>query len=174
MSLFLPKMYQKSIYDINYDKLLNKKIKVLLFDMDNTCLEYHSDKVSMKLKNLFNQLKKKGFDIYLFSNSIKREKVKRIAIELGVSYNYFSMKPLKGSFQRIKNKSKCTFKEMAIIGDQLFTDILGGNRIGVFTILVIPINDKELWTTKVLRKFEQIIFENMKKKGLFDRDKYYD
>ena len=54
-------------------------------------------------------------------------------------------------------------EETAVIGDQVFTDILGGNRMGLFTILVVPINKREFIGTRVMRKFEIMVLREIRK-----------
>ena len=69
MEEYLPDIYQKSIYTINYSKLFNRGIKCLLFDLDNTLVPPYSNELSQKAKNLFISLKQKGFKIIIFTNS---------------------------------------------------------------------------------------------------------
>ena len=71
MNYFYPDVYQKSIYTINYSKLLNNGIKCLLFDLDNTCIPYTDKKPTKQLKNLFDKLQDFGFKVIIFSNSGK-------------------------------------------------------------------------------------------------------
>ena len=68
---FLPDIYQKSIYYINYDKLLKKGIRCLLFDLDNTITPSHINKPTKRLKRLFDELKEKGFKVIIISNAPK-------------------------------------------------------------------------------------------------------
>ena len=171
MKVLVPKMYYSDIYQIDYELLKERKVKVLLFDMDNTCLAYKSDTYSLELGELFERLKKMGFVVCLFSNSIKASKVRRIARELEIDYNYFSRKPLGWGYKKMFRKYGVEAKEVVMVGDQLFTDILGGNRVGAVTVLVEPIDKKELSWTKGLRRVEKRVFEKMKEKGLFDKGK---
>ena len=66
MEKFFPDMYQKSIYDINYKKLMKEGLRCLLFDLDNTCVPYKESVASDRLKKLFNRLKKLGFKVIIF------------------------------------------------------------------------------------------------------------
>ena len=67
MKLFTPKLYQESIYTIDYDKLKKRNIKCLLFDLDNTCIGYKEKTPTKELENLFNTLTKKGFKVIIFT-----------------------------------------------------------------------------------------------------------
>ena len=77
-------------------------------------------------------------------------------------------------FGAVLSDYKYSLSEVAIIGDQIMTDIYGGNNMGIFTVLVNPISNKEPIGTKINRVFEKIIIKKMKKKGIFDRNKYYE
>lgn len=172
MKLLVPKMYQKSIYDIDYSALQKKNIKCLLFDLDNTCVGYYDKKPTKELKELFNNLTKMGFKVILFSNSGS----KRLAnfSTLNIVLHPSSRKPFKKNFNKLLKKYHYTKKDVCIIGDQLFTDILGGNRVGINTCLVDPLTDKELIFTKITRKLEFIAFKMLQKKNILIKGEYYE
>ncbi|MEE3342957.1 MAG: YqeG family HAD IIIA-type phosphatase [Bacilli bacterium] len=172
MDYFYPDLYQKSIYDINYKKLKNLKIKCLLFDLDNTCVPYKENSINNKLKKLFKELKQMGFEVILFSNS-PNKRLKKFKY-LNIDYNALSLKPLSYSFNKIIKKYKYKKDEICIIGDQLFTDIYGGNKVGIKTCLVDPLTDYDLFFTRITRHFENKKINKYEKKGKFKRGNYYD
>ena len=172
MSKFYPKMYQKDIYSINYKKLKELNIKCLLFDLDNTCIPYKETTYSKKLKNLFNKLTVDGFKVIIFSNSPEKRLQKFSS--LGVDYNSLSLKPLSHSFNKIIKNYKYNKDEVCIIGDQLLTDVLGGNLVGIYTCLIDPISDNELFFTRISRKIEAIIFNRFNKQKKLIKGEYYD
>ena len=98
----------------------------------------------------------------ILSNSPFGDKVKKIAKELNVEYEYNAGKPLLKGFKKVIEKSKFPKENILMIGDQIFTDVWGGNRIGVKTVLVTPINKKESVFTKVKRPFGKIILRKIK------------
>ena len=100
MDKFVPDMYQKNIYSINYEKLKNQGIKVLLFDLDNTIIERHNYELPLKLKELFKELNK-YFMIYIISNSFNYEKLEKISKTLHIAYIGGSMKPFKRGYKNI-------------------------------------------------------------------------
>lgn len=165
MSKLLPKEYCESIYKINYQRLKKNNIKCLLFDLDNTCVPYIEKNPSEELASLFNKLKKMGFRVIIFTNATKKRTIP--FKKLDVECNYFSRKPLKASFNKIIKKHSYQKKEVCIIGDQLFTDIYGGNKVGIHTILVEPLSKEDLIFTKILRFLEANIIKYYNKKGLF-------
>lgn len=172
MKKLIPTSYQKSIYDIDYKKLKNKKIKCILFDLDNTCLPYPEKEPTEKLKNLFNQLKEMGFHIIIFSNTTPKRL--RKFKELNIEVSALSKKPKTKNFYKILTKYFYQKKEVCIIGDQLFTDIYGGNKTGIKTILVDPLGPKDFVATKITRLLEQIVFHSFEKRNILKKGEYYD
>lgn len=172
MSKFYPEIYQKNIYTINYKKLKNKNIKCLLFDLDNTCIPYKDITIPKKLNDLFNKLNKMNFKVIIFSNSNKK-RLKKLNLS-NIEYNASSKKPLRYNFNKIIKKYNYKKDEICIIGDQLLTDILGGNTTGIHTCLVEPLSNQELLFTKISRKIEKIIIKKLSKHNKFTKGEYYD
>ena len=172
MKILVPNMYQKSIYTVDYEYLLKDNIKCLLFDLDNTCVGYHEKNPTKELKKLFERLTKMGFKVIIFSNSTP----KRLApfSNLKVVIHPSSRKPFKGNFEKILKKYHYQRKEVCIIGDQLFTDILGGNRVGIKTCLVDPLTNEDFIFTKIFRATEQIAFKRLAKKDVLTKGVYYE
>ncbi len=173
MDIFLPDRYYKSIYDIDYRKLKNDGIKCLLFDLDNTIVPPNIKKPDKKVRDLFDNLKELDFKIIIISNSNKK-RLTPFKEELVVDCSASSLKPSKTKFLKILKEYKYDLSETAIIGDQLLTDVFGGNRIGITTVLVNPISKNDITVTKVNRKLEKIVEKKLHKRGLFERGKYYD
>ena len=172
MKLFIPKMYQESIYTIDYDKLKKKHIKCLLFDLDNTCVGYHEKFPTKELEELFSELTKKGFKVIIFTNATSKRVVP--FIKMHIVCHSSSKKPLKKNFQKIMKQYKLAKEEICIIGDQLFTDILGGNRVGIVTCLVEPLTNNDFIITKLFRLGEKLFFKFMAKKDILIKGAYYD
>jgi len=172
MKLLIPKMYQESIYTINYDKLKEENIKCLLFDLDNTCIGYREKFPTKELEELFNKLTKKGFKVIIFTNASQKRVVP--FIKLHIICHSSSRKPFKKNFQKLMKKYHYAKEEMCIIGDQLFTDILGGNKVGIKTCLVNPLTKEDLIFTKIFRIIETIIFKRMETKKILTKGEYYE
>lgn len=172
-SKFVPDIYEKSIYTIDYKKLKKRGIKCLVFDLDNTIAPKNSKKPNKKLKDLFEELKDLKFKIIILSNETK-SRVEPFKDGLGVDSAYFSMKPLKRKYKKILSIYNFKDTQIACIGDQLVTDILGANRMGLTSILVNPISTNEFLTTKISRLFENFIIKYLTKGKLLKRGKYYD
>jgi len=137
----------KSVYDLDIKMLKSKGIKGILFDIDNTIEEYATPMPSEKTLEFFRQLSEEGFKIGIISNA----KYIRVAkfIKGFPSKNFPELhciahagKPFRKAFRLLSMKMDLKRSEIAMIGDQLFTDIWGGNRAKCFTVLVEPINRK--------------------------------
>lgn len=173
MDQYIPDMYKKSIYDIDYKKLKKIGIKCLLFDLDNTIAQSKAEKPTKKIKILIESLKEEGFRIIILTNAFKK-RVKPFSNELNVEFIHRAHKPSPKGYSKVLNKYKYKLTEVTMIGDQLKTDILGGNRVGITTILVNPISKKEMIFTKINRFFENRIFKKLGKKDLLRKGQYYD
>ena len=139
-----------------------KEIKVLILDVDNTLIDYYEN-LSEEVQEWAKNLRGQGVKLYILSNSNKKEKVEKVAKTLEIPYKNFAMKPFKKGFLQIQKEIEESPEHIAVIGDQIFTDILGGNRCKMFTILVEPINPKDYWYTAWKRPIENKIKSKMNK-----------
>ncbi len=169
---FLPDIYQENIFKINYDKLKSKNIKCLLFDLDNTISPAKEIVLCEKTKKLFDKLKK-DFKIILFSNNFPK-RVSKFGNYYDLEIACISLKPFSFKYRYILKKHKLNKNEVACIGDQLLTDINGGNKIGITTILVNPISNIDETETWLNRQIEKKIFKTFEQKKLLIKGKYYD
>ena len=170
---FVPDMHYKSIYTIDYKGLKKKKIKCLIFDLNNTIAPLTLLKPNKKLMDLFDELKDMKFKIYIVSNSTKK-RVEPFKTYLGIDSAYLSMKPSLKKFKKIFDINKFKDNEIAVIGDELISDIWSANRMNFVSILVNPIGTKEYASTKIGRIFENFIINKLTDKKLFRRGKYYE
>lgn len=173
MEKFKPDIYQKNIYHINYGKLKEEGIKCLLFDLDNTLIAYDESVVSEELKELINKLKNLDFRVIIMSNSSKKRLLK-MKQQLQVPIIYRAMKPLSINFTRVFKQYKYNENDIAIIGDQLMTDIKGGNKVGITTILVDPVKESDAFLTGFNRYCERKKIEQLGTRGVFFKGRYYE
>ena len=174
MDNFVPDIYQKSIYHIDYEKLRDNGIKCLLLDLDNTCVPYEDKEPNKKLIELVETLKDMDFKLIIFSNATKR-RIAPFKKVLNVDCLARAGKPRKRSFLKVLKLFNYKLSDVAIIGDQLYKDILGGNKVGIKTILVNPMSMDDMFFTKLIfRRLEKIKYKQMAKKGLLVRGKYYE
>lgn len=172
MDKFIPDIYQKSIYTIDYKKLKKNGIKCLLFDLDNTIAPYKTLEPDTKVKELFANLSN-DFKIIIISNSNKN-RLRPFKEKLNVDTAYSSKKPFKFKYKKILEIYKFKIDEIACIGDQLLTDILGANRMGFTSILVNRVAKYETIFTRFNRFFEKFILKKLAKKNLLVMGEYYD
>ena len=171
MGIFKPDIYKKNIFEVDYNKLKKEGIKCIVYDLDNTLGLISHKNCPDETKKLLDKLRE-DFIIVISSNNT-RKRLKPYLEELNIEGVSWSMKPSIRSLIVIKNKFKLKKKEMCIIGDQIVTDILAGNRYRIKTILVDPLGEKDLKITGLNRKIEAKIVKKYEKRGLFERGKYY-
>lgn len=159
-----PDLYLDTVYDLDVKKLKNKGINTIITDLDNTLVGWNDPDPDAKLVKWFNMLKKEGFKIAIVSNN-GENRVAYFAKQVDLPFISKAQKPRRSPFRRAMELLESTTRETAVLGDQIFTDVLGGNRTGLFTVLVIPINPKEFIGTKVVRQCEKIVLRYLAKKG---------
>lgn len=156
--LLHPKIYYPSIYEIDLKLLKEKGISGLLLDLDNTLIAWKEKGVDKELIDWINRLKEKDLKICIFSNSyFQKRRVTNIAKILKVPVVPSAFKPLPFNFYKACQMLNITPSETGVIGDQIFTDVLGGNIVGAFTILVKPKSKNEFIITKFFRLLERLI-----------------
>ncbi len=163
MKIFYPKEEISSVYDINYKELYNKGIRALIYDIDNTLVK-HGAKADEHIVELFYIIHNMGFKTILLSNNTK-ERVESFANEVGSDYIAKAGKPGKKAYVSAMEKLGSGKEDTIFIGDQLFTDIYGANRTGLYSILVKPIDKKEEIQIVFKRKLEAVVlfFYHMRK-----------
>ena len=154
--IFYPKGYFNKVSQISLEYLKENNIKGLILDVDNTLIDYYRN-ISEETIKWANELKQSGIKMCILSNSNKKDKVKEVASKLGLEYLYFGMKPLKRGFKIAKRMLGLENSEIAAIGDQIFTDVLGANRMKMHSILVEPIEEKDILVTLIKRPIENYI-----------------
>lgn len=173
MKKFLPNKYFNSIYDIDFNKLKAAGIKVVASDLDNTLVPHYEKVPDQKVYDLVNKIKQFGLEFVILSNN-KEERVKGFADALGVDYYFGSKKPLKKNFLKIFKKYNVSANQVCLIGDQIMTDVWGANRLGVISIYVEPLAQKDIFYTKINRIFERRVKANLTKKNLFKDGEFYE
>ncbi len=173
MDRFIPDMYVKSIFEINFKSLKKRGIKCILFDLDNTIAPLHIPVPDKELKDLFADLEILKIKAIILSNAGKG-RVEPFKEKLNVDSSYHSQKPFKKKYKKIMDIYGFKDNEIACIGDQLLTDIYGANRMGFLSILVNPISHEDYLPTKINRFFEQKLFAILEKRGLFKIGDYYE
>lgn len=165
-----PKRYYQDIYSINYDLLLEEDIKYLLVDLDNTIADSRYKYPSEKAINLFNELHEKGFQTIIFTNALPHRAI-RFATALDSEVYYLAGKPRRHIYLKLLATKGIEPEMVAAIGDQIYTDIKGANRLNIFSILVDRISKYESILSKPNRIKEKYL---VYKKGIIRKGEYYE
>lgn len=159
---FFPDYYYKNVESIPYEILEKENIKAIIFDMDNTLVD-NKYKYSNNLKIWIENMRSKGIKFCILSNTPRKKKASEISMLLNIKYIINASKPRFKGFKKAFEYLNVDRKNIAIIGDQLFTDIWGGNRVKIKTILVEPIAKKEIIFTRIKRPLERFIIKRYNK-----------
>ena len=160
-----PRLYCKKVTDISLDYLETNQIKGILLDVDNTLLDFDLNVVD-GLEQWYQKIKENNIKCMILSNSNKTEKIKKVANLLKIEYIQFATKPLKRGFKKAQRKLDLNPENIAVVGDQIFTDVIGANRSKMHSILVEPLAEKDLFLTKFKRPLENLVIKKyLKKQG---------
>lgn len=165
LNYFLPDQHVKSIFDIKANDLKQKGIKGVITDLDNTLVEWDRPSATPELLHWFKEMKDNGIEITIISNN-NQERVKSFSEPINIPFIYSARKPMGKAFRRALKDMKLAKNEIVVIGDQLLTDVFGGNRSGLHTILVVPVSQSDGFFTRFNRRMERTILNWMKRKGM--------
>lgn len=160
LKLLCPDQIVDSIYEIDLEELKKNNIKAIIADLDNTLVPWRSSDVQEKLTAWVADVRNHDLKIAIVSNNTSA-RVEAMSSQLGVIALAGAVKPRRGAFRSIAAQFNLDPAEVAVVGDQLFTDILGGNRTGMYTILVTPISKHEFIGTKAMRCVERIFLSRI-------------
>ena len=166
--MLYPDEYMDSTYAIDFKKLYKDGYRGILFDIDNTLVP-HGAPADERAIALFKELKQIGFTTCLISNN-KEPRVKSFCDNVDSEYIFKAGKPLPEGYEEGIRKMKTTKENTLFIGDQIFTDVLGAKRAGLYTIMVKPIHPKEEIQIVLKRYLERIVlffyFRSIRKKSV--------
>lgn len=160
-----PNAYLNKVQDISIEFLMKNNIKALILDVDNTLIDYYKN-LSDEVIQWVDEMKGQGIKLYILSNTNKKEKVEMVAKKLEIPYKSFAKKPSRKGFKQIQNELNYESKNIGVVGDQIFTDVIGGNRSKMFTILVDPVTPKDYWYTAWKRPLENFIKQKLKQEEI--------
>ena len=155
-----PDLIEPDVLSIDFYELQTLGVQGIILDVDNTIVPWNEDVLSEDVIKLVARLKASGMRICLLSNSLEK-RVRGIADILQIDAVPASLKPRKKAFKRAIEKLDLSPEKIVVIGDQIFTDIFGGKRMGLKTILVTPLSSEELLWTRFFRKIEKLILTKM-------------
>ncbi len=161
MALLKPHFRFRRITDIEVDFLKKKNIDLLLLDVDNTLSTHHGTVLVDGLTDWLEKIQSAGIRVIILSNS-KRCRVEPFATGIGLDYVSMGLKPLPFGYLKAIRRLGGTRRNSAIIGDQLFTDSLGGHIVGIKSIILEPIERESMFSFKIRRYFEDKLYKMYK------------
>ena len=161
LRIFYPKRIADSAYVIDYDLLYNEGYRGIIFDIDNTLVEHGADASKRAIK-LIARLQNMGFQVCLISNN-KEERVIRFNKDINLEYIHNANKPARRNYIRATKLMGTSIDNTVFIGDQLFTDVFGANRIGMMSYFVKPIGPKEEIQIVIKRRLERIVLKHYRR-----------
>lgn len=161
---FLPDQHVKSIFEITPESLKDKGVKGIITDLDNTLVEWDRPQATPKLIEWFDDMRRNEILVTIVSNN-NEKRVKSFSDPLQIPFIFQARKPMTRAFNRALKQMGISKKETVVIGDQLLTDVLGGNRSGFHTILVVPVAQTDGFFTRFNRMIERRILNWFRKQG---------
>ncbi len=160
-----PNQFVEDIYQINLRHLTEKGISGIIADLDNTLVPWNDNELFPEVLEWIKKVKENGFKVCIVSNN-HSERGEDLAKALDVPAIWRAVKPRRGAFRRALKIMDLKPSKVAVVGDQVFTDILGGNRLGLHTILVHPLNKREFIGTRLVRQLEKFILFMLRRRGI--------
>jgi HAD superfamily phosphatase (TIGR01668 family) len=151
-----PDRFAPRLKDVSLEELERAGLRGLIVDLDNTLLGFRETEMTVEHLEWIRQARDRGFSICMVSNNFS-ERAWGIARQLGIHCVPNALKPLPFGFLRAKRMLGMPRRQIAVVGDQLFTDVLGGKLCGHYTILTEPIESKDFPITRFFRFFERLM-----------------
>ena len=162
---FMPKEFVNSVYDVTPEKLHALGIKGIITDLDNTLVEWDRADATPELMAWLKLIQDSGIQVIIVSNN-KEARVKHFADPLGIQYIFQARKPLRKAFKKGLDLLNLPPQKVLMLGDQMMTDMLGGNALHLHTILVKPVAQSDGFVTKLNRRLERRVFNYLRKNGI--------
>ena len=159
MALFKSSSVFRRITDIDLNFLKDNNIETLLLDVDNTLSTHHGTVLVEGLTDWLETMQSNGITLIVVSNS-KHWRIEPFAGKLGLPFVSLACKPLPKGYRKAVKMVNADKKTTAIIGDQIFTDVLGANLYGIRSLLVRPVKLEDGWSFKVRRYFEKKLLKD--------------
>ncbi len=164
--IFCPHRLVETVWQISPDEFRQLGIQGIILDLDNTLVRWQQDEMAVEVTTWLQALLAANIKLCILSNSMMGKRSQRIAEGLKSAYVLQARKPAKQGFEKAMQAMGTVPATTAIVGDQMFTDIWGGNRTGIYTIMVKPIHPHEFpYTRFVSRPPEKLLLKYFKRSG---------
>ncbi|MBB6454350.1 hypothetical protein HNQ94_002825 [Salirhabdus euzebyi] len=162
---FLPNEHVKTVFEITPAKLKAKGIRGVITDLDNTLVAWNQRDATPEIIEWFKLMKDNGISVTVISNN-NDERVRHFSTPLEIPFISKARKPLSKAFKKAQLEMGIDKQHIVVVGDQLLTDVLGGNSSNFYTILVVPVVKTDGFITRFNRRVERILLNWFRKKGL--------
>ncbi|MFD1450430.1 MULTISPECIES: YqeG family HAD IIIA-type phosphatase [Oceanobacillus] len=163
-SKFLPNEQIDQIFDLQPETLKKKGIKGIITDLDNTLVAWDVKDATPDVISWFKTMEENDIKVTIISNN-NQERVTVFSEPLGTPFVFSARKPLSRAFKTVARQMGLKKEEILVVGDQLLTDVLGGNIAGFYTVLVVPVVHTDGRITKINRMIERKILKRMQTKS---------
>jgi len=161
-----PTRVVESLKELDPQSLKDQGIAAIITDLDNTLVPWRHYEIMPGVIEWLAKLEVAGIKICIASNTIHTERLKQLAETLGIPFVDRVQKPRTGGFLRAMKLMGSNQKNTAVFGDQLFTDILAGNRLHLHTILLRPpLSKEEFISTQLVRYVENGVIRTLRERG---------
>ncbi|MCL6581542.1 MAG: YqeG family HAD IIIA-type phosphatase [Firmicutes bacterium] len=160
----VPHEYCRSIYDIDLEGLRARGITGLILDLDNTLAAWRFGEPEPRLAAWVARAKEGGLRPYIVSNDLG-PRVELFSRYLDIPGLARAGKPRRRAFRQVLRELGLRPEQCAVVGDQVFTDILGAKPLGLHTILVVPVSDREFIWTRLVRRLERLLVRRLRARG---------
>ena len=161
---FMPNDYVQSVFQIDIEKLANSGFKGIITDLDNTLVGWDVKTPTKEIQELFKKANDLGLTITIVSNN-NEKRVSVFSKDLDVDFIFKARKPMGRAFKKAIQHMNIKPEETIVIGDQMLTDVLGGNNNGLYTIMVVPVKKTDGFLTRLNRIIERRLLNYFKRKG---------
>lgn len=169
MRILRPAEYRRSIFEIDLSRLKQMGKRAIMLDLDNTLVRWNDPDPTPGLLTWLDAVKAKGFQTCIVSNN-SGPRVREFAAKVGIPFISKATKPRRKGFREAMELLGVTPELSVVVGDQIFTDVLGGNRSGAYTILVVPIDPREFFGTRLVRLVERRVLNYLDRKGFLTEE----
>jgi HAD superfamily phosphatase (TIGR01668 family) len=166
----VPKLRVNTVFDIGLEELYSRGYRGIITDLDNTLVGAKAPLATPELLLWFEKVKELGFKLIIVSNN-NMDRVSRFATPLNIEFVHQARKPINTPFVKAMKLMDLKPEQTIVVGDQMLTDVFGGNRLGLYTVLVLPISVKDEGIgTRINRRIEQIALTRLRKQGLWHEE----
>jgi HAD superfamily phosphatase (TIGR01668 family) len=160
LSLVTPDLQIDNVLELTVDRVRSLHLDGLLLDMDCTLKDYHDRHCNAEVLQWIKTLSSSGIQLCIMSNA-KLERLLPLVETIGIPFVAKAFKPLPFGCKSGLQKLQLSAQRTAMVGDQLFSDVLAGRLAGLYTILVRPTSAEEPWFTRIKRPMERRVLRRI-------------